>query len=239
MNTLTRKLTRWLDPGGSEAAQARWRQLAADTGGTSQAEWHLSGRHGQVAWSLPNLFAEGEVYPRQEYLGWQASGLPVSVECEIVSRAQYDDWVARSTPGAPQDAGLVRALSVFAETLGFEPSRFAPWEPAAGRAPVVDLGPDAVEDFVLGWVVIAQDPLTARRLASRRVQVQWLQASRLLTDARGQPASDLRLCVRGGTAQLHTTRAHRNMPLEAVQALVDLGLVLLDTLGAEAPAVSG
>ena len=48
-------------------------------------------------------------------------------------------------------------------------------------------------------------------------------------DARGRPATDLRLCVRGGTAQLHTTRAHRNMPLEAVQSLVDLGLSLLET----------
>jgi hypothetical protein len=236
MSTLTEKLTRWLGSGASQAERARWQQLAADTGATSQAEWHLSGQRGTVNWSLPSLFADGEANPREEYLRWQASGLPASLHCEIVPRAQYDDWAVRSAAKVDEQSGsadsnLARALSAFAaETLGFEASRFVPWQPAVDPNSVVDLGDQALEEFAINWVVLAADPLTAQRLLSPRFQEHWVAASRLLTDAKGRAATDLRLRVSGGTAQLHTTRAHRNMPLEAVQSLVDLGLALLDTL---------
>jgi hypothetical protein len=95
---------------------------------------------------------------------------------------------------------------------------------------VIDLGDQALEEFAINWVVLAANPVTAHRLSVPRFQDLWVQASHLLTDAQGRPATDLRLRVGGGSAQLHTTRAHRNMPLEAVQLLVDLGLALLDTL---------
>jgi hypothetical protein len=236
MSTLTEKLTRWLGSGATQAERERWQQLAADTGATSQAEWHLSGQRGSVGWSLPSLFADGEANPREEYLRWQASGLPASLQCEIVPRAQYDDWAVRSATkidgaSGSTDSNLARALSAFAaETLGFEGSRFVPWQPAVDANSVVDPGDKALEDFAINWVVLAADPLTAQRLLSPRIQEHWVAASRLLTDAKGRAATDLRLRVTGGTAQLHTTRAHRNMPLEAVQSLVDLGLVLLDSL---------
>ncbi len=244
METLTQKLSRWLgaDPSGSQ--RARWQQLAADTGATSQAEWHLSGRRGAVAWQLPHLFADGEANPREEYLRWQAIGLPPSARCEIVPRAQYDDWVARcaapptSSSGTP-DSTLARALSAFAaETLGFESSRFVAWNPSLDGTQVVDPGDQALEEFALNWVVIA-GPAMGERLLTPRFQAHWLLASQLLTDAKGRPATDLRLCVTDGSAQLHTTRAHRNMPLEAVQSLVDLGLSLLDALEAGAPPGGG
>ncbi len=233
MSVLTKKLGRWLGSGASQAERERWRQLAADTGATSQAEWHLSGQRGSVAWSLPSLFADGEANPREEYLRWQASGLPATVECEIVPRAQYEDWSVRaaSSVDTASEASLARALSAFAaETLGFESSRLAPWQPAADGNAVVDPGDQSLEEFAINWVVLAADPAVAQRLLSRRFQQHWVAASQLLTDAKNRPATDLRLRVSGGTAQLHTTRAHRNMPLEAVQSLVDLGLVLLDTL---------
>lgn len=236
MSVLTKKLSRWLGSGPDPAELERWQQLAADTGATSQAEWHLSGQRGSVAWSLPSLFADGEANPREEYLRWQATGLPKSIACEIVPRAQYEDWSTRSSAGgdvanAPTEASLARALSAFAaETLGFEPSRFAPWQPATDGNSVVDPGDQSLEEFAINWVVLASDPAVASRLMSRRFQESWVVASQLLTDAKGRPATDLRLRVANGTAQLHTTRAHRNMPLEAVQSLVDLGLVLLDTL---------
>jgi len=115
MSTLTQKLSRWLGCGAS------------------QAEWHLSGLRGSVAWSLPSLFADGEANPREEYLRWQATGLPVGLQCEIVPRAQYEDWAVRSAaqPGdASSDSSLARALSAFAaETLGFESTRFVPGSP--------------------------------------------------------------------------------------------------------------
>ncbi len=236
MRGLTKKLSRWLGSGTDPAEIERWRQLAADTGATSQAEWHLSGQRGAVAWSLPSLFADGEANPREEYLRWQATGLPSSLACEIVPRAQYEDWSARLSPGADAangatDASLVQALSAFAaETLGFEGSRFVPWQPASNGNHVVDPGDQSLEEFAINWVVLASDPEVASRLLSRRFQEGWVVASQLLTDAKGRPATDLRLRVGSGTAQLHTTHAHRNMPLEAVQSLVDLGLVLLDTL---------
>ncbi|MBX3618666.1 MAG: hypothetical protein KF891_01550 [Rhizobacter sp.] len=243
MSALAKKLSRWLGSGEDAAEQARWQRLAADTGATSQAEWHLSGQRGKVSWSLPSLFADGEANPAHEYLRWQALGLPGSIGCEIVPRAQYDDWVARSTAAASGDepqaeAALARALSVFAETLGFESTRLAPWRPALAGEEVVDPGEQAVEEFAVNWVVLTADPLTARRLLTQTFQQHWVQTSQLLTDAKGQPATDLRLCIAGGTAQLHTTRAHRNMPLEAVQSLVDLGLVLLDTLAASPSTVA-
>ena len=233
MSGLTKKLSRWLGSGADPAELERWQQLAADTGATSQAEWHLSGQRGAVAWSLPSLFADGEANPREEYLRWQATGLPSTLACEIVPRAQYDDWAGRAeaADGGATDASLARALSAFAaETLGFEASRFVPWQPAADGNSVVDPGDQSLEEFAINWVVLAGDPAVASRLLSRRFQESWVVASQLLTDAKGRPATDLRLRVAGGTAQLHTTRAHRNMPLEAVQSLVDLGLVLLDTL---------
>jgi len=102
---------------------------------------------------------------------------------------------------------------------------------------VVDPGDESLEDFAINWVVIAADPSVAKRLLARGFWQHWVQASQLLTDARGRPATDLR--ITNGSAQLHTTRAHRNMPLEAVQSLVDLGLALLDTLeGRGEPAAS-
>lgn len=245
VSALTKKLSRWLGSGDDPVERERWQQLAADTGATSQAEWHLSGQRGAVAWSLPSLFADGEANPREEYLRWQATGLPRSIVCEIVPRAQYEDWAVRAAAGADvanaaTDASLARALSAFAaETLGFEASRFVPWQPAADGNSVVDPGDQSLEEFAINWVVLAGDPVIAGRLLSRRFQESWVVASQLLTDARGRPATDLRLRVNAGTAQLHTTRAHRNMPLEAVQSLVDLGLVLLDTLeGREAAALS-
>ena len=237
MSGLTKKLSRWLGSGADPAEVERWQQLAADTGATSQAEWHLSGQRGAVAWSLPSLFADGEANPREEYLRWQATGLPSTLACEIVPRAQYDDWSVRTAAGldaandAAAEASLARALSAFAaETLGFEASRFVPWQPTVDGNSVVDPGDQSLEEFAINWVVLASDPAVASRLMSRRFQESWVVASQLLTDAKGRPATDLRLRVGGGTAQLHTTRAHRNMPLEAVQSLVDLGLVLLDTL---------
>ena len=237
MSGLTKKLSRWLGSGADPAEIERWQQLAADTGATSQAEWHLSGQRGAVAWSLPSLFADGEANPREEYLRWQATGLPSTLACEIVPRAQYDDWSVRTAAGldaandAAAEASLARALSAFAaETLGFEASRFVPWQPTVDGNSVVDPGDQSLEEFAINWVVLASDPAVASRLMSRRFQESWVVASQLLTDAKGRPATDLRLRVGGGTAQLHTTRAHRNMPLEAVQSLVDLGLVLLDTL---------
>jgi len=88
-------------------------------------------------------------------------------------------------------------------------------------------------------LVIAADASIAKRLPAWGFQQHWVQASQLLTDARGRPATDLRLRITNGSAQLHTTRAHRNMPLEAVQSLVDLGLAPLDTLeGRGEPAAS-
>lgn len=235
MSTLTEKLSRWLGSGATEAERERWQQLAADTGATSQAEWHLSGQRGTVAWSLPSLFADGEANPREEYLRWRAIGLPTHLECEIVPRAQYEDWAIRSATqadsGSSPDATLARALSAFAaETLGFESSRFVPWQPAADGNAVVDPGDRALEEFAINWVMLAADPRTAERLLSRPFQEHWVATSHLLTDAKGRPATDLRLRIGNGAAQLHTTRAHRNMPLEAVQSLVDLGLVLLDAL---------
>lgn len=236
MNTLTKKLSHWLGSGPGHVAREQWQQLAADTCATSQAEWHLSGLRGGVAWSLPSLFADGEANPKEEYLRWQATGLPAAIQCEIVPRAQYDDWSVRTAAQADAttasaDASLARALSAFAaETLGFESSRFVPWQPAMDGNRVVNLGDDTLEEFAINWVVIAGDPATAQHLRSQRFQKHWLAASHLLTDAKGRSATDLRLRVNAGTAQLHTTRAHRNMPLEAVQSLVDLGLVLLDTL---------
>lgn len=237
MSGLTKKLSRWLGSGADPAEIERWQQLAADTGATSQAEWHLSGQRGAVAWSLPSLFADGEANPREEYLRWQATGLPSTLACEIVPRAQYEDWAVRAAAGldaandGAAEASLARALSAFAaETLGFEASRFVPWQPAADGNSVVDPGDQSLEEFAINWVVLASDPAVASRLLSRRFQESWVVASQLLTDAKGRPATDLRLRVANGTAQLHTTRAHRNMPLEAVQSLVDLGLVLLDTL---------
>lgn len=245
MSALTNKLSQWLGSGDDPAERERWQQLAADTGATSQAEWHLSGQRGALAWSLRSLFADGEANPREEYLRWQATGLPTTIECEIVPQAQYEAWSLRlassaDAASATSDACLVRALSAFAaETLGFETSRLAPWQPLADGNAVVDLGGQALEDFGINWVVLSADALVAKRLLSRRFQEHWVAASQQLTDAKGRPATDLRLCVSGGTAQLHTTRAHRNMPLEAVQSLVDLGLVLLDTLeGREAATVS-
>ncbi len=242
MSVLARKLSRWLGSGDDPVQRDRWQQLAADSGATSQAEWHLSGQRGAVAWSLPSLFADGEANPREEYLRWQATGLPGTLACEIVPRAQYEDWAVRSAAGldsgtGASDASLARALSAFAaETLGFEPSRFVPWQPAADGHSAVDPGDQSLEEFAINWVVLAGEPAVASRLLSRRFQESWVVASQLLTDAKNRPATDLRLRVGGGTAQLHTTRAHRNMPLEAVQSLVDLGLVLLDTLeGREAP----
>ncbi len=236
MSGLTKKLSRWLWSDADPAEFERWQQLAADTGATSQAEWHLSGQLGAVAWSLPSLFADGETNPREEYLRWQATGLPSTLACEIVPRAQYEDWSARSAADVvaadgASDASLAQALSAFAaETLGFEPSRLVRWQPASDGNHVVDPGDQSLEEFAINWVVIASDPGVASRLLSRRFQESWVVASQLLTDAQNRPATDLRLRVGGGTAQLHTTRAHRNMPLEAVQSLVDLGLVLLDTL---------
>jgi len=242
MNTLSQKLSRWLGSGASRAEQERWQRLASDTGATSQAEWHLSGQRGAVAWSLPSLFADGEANPREEYLRWQATGLPISLQCEIVPRAQYEDWAVRSAAqpeDASTDATLARALSAFAaETLGFESSRLVPWQPAGDPNSVVDPGDESLEDFAINWVVLAADPRVAKRLLDRHFQTQWLQASQLLTDAKGRPAIDLRLRVNNGSAQLHTTRAHRNMPLEAVQSLVDLGLALLDTLEARVEPVT-
>jgi hypothetical protein len=234
---LTKKLSRWLGSGADPAEIERWQQLAVDTGATSQAEWHLSGQRGAVAWSLPSLFADGEANPREEYLRWQAVGLPSTLACEIVPRAQYEDWAARTAAGldaandGASEASLARALSAFAaETLGFEASRFVPWQPAADGTSVVDPGDQSLEEFAINWVVLASDAAVASRLLSRRFQESWVVASQLLTDAKGRAATDLRLRVTQGTAQIHTTRAHRNMPLEAVQSLVDLGLVLLDTL---------
>ncbi|MGY4829946.1 hypothetical protein ACVNIS_15355 [Sphaerotilaceae bacterium SBD11-9] len=248
MSAFTKKLTQWLGSGASQAERERWQQLAVDTGATSQAEWHLSGQRGAVAWSLPSLFADGEANPRQEYLRWQATGLPSHIQCEIVPRAQYEDWAVRSATnadggGSSPDSSLARALSAFAaETLGFEASRFVPWQPAIDGNAVVDPGDGALEEFALNWVVVTPDAVTARHLLDRRFQEHWVAASHLLTDAKGRPATDLRLCITNGTAQLHTTRAHRNMPLEAVQSLVDLGLALLDAIeGREevaAPSVS-
>ncbi|HEX3141595.1 MAG TPA: hypothetical protein VHQ87_16180 [Rhizobacter sp.] len=235
MSTLTEKLSRWLGSGATQAERARWQQLAADTGATSQAEWHLSGQRGSVAWSLPSLFTDGETNPREEYLRWQATGLPTALQCEIVPRAQYEDWAIRSATHADSassaDTNLARALSAFAaETLGFEASRFVPWQPAVDGNAVVDPGDRALEEFAINWVLLTADPLTAEHLLSRPFQEHWVATSHLLTDAKGRPATDLRLRIGGGTAQLHTTRAHRNMPLEAVQSLVDLGLVLLVAL---------
>jgi len=245
MNNLTKKLSQWLGSGPGHLARERWQQLAVDTGAASQAEWHLSGMRGTVAWSLPSLFADGEANPKEEYLRWQASGLPESIQCEIVPRAQYDDWSVRSAAQADAatasaDAKLARALSAFAaETLGFESSRLAPWKPAMDANSVVKLGDESLEEFAINWVVLAADPVTAQSLRSTRFQQHWLTASQMLTDAKGRSAIDLRLRVTGGSAQLHTTRAHRNMPLEAVQSLVDLGLVLLDTLSSsETPTFS-
>ena len=241
MSALTKKIAQWLGSGISTAEHARWQQLAVDTGATSLAEWHLSGQRGAVAWSLPSLFADGEANPREEYLRWQATGLPSHIECEIVPRAQYDDWVVRNATHADgvtlsPDTSFARTLSAFAaETLGFENSRFVPWQPVVDANAVVDPGERALDDFSIHWVMLAPDAVVAECLLNRRFQERWVAASQLLTDARGREATDLRLRVSGGTAQLHTTRAHHNMSLEAVQSLVDLGLGLLDALEGREP----
>jgi len=238
MNTLTRKLGRWFGGGSGNGSRQRWHQLATDNGATSQAAWHLSGVRGRVHWRLPSLFADGEANPAEEYLRWEATGLPLRIACEIVPRSQYEDWVARqSAPGgsADEEAGLSKAMSVFAETLGFEGARLATWQPASAGLTVRALGPHALEDFALNWIVLTAGDMTADHLANDRFQAHWVHASAMLTDSRDRAATDLRLSIVGGLARLHTTRAHRNMPLEAVQALVDLGLVLLETLKINGP----
>jgi hypothetical protein len=236
MKTLTRKLGQWLSGDPGNAGRQRWQQLANENGATSQAEWHLSGTRGRVTWRLPSLFADGEANPAEEYLRWEATGLPRPIACEIVPRAQYDDWVVRqSAPGPDEEAGLSKAISVFAETLGFEGGRLATWHPASPNLTVRALGIQALEDFALNWVVMTAGDLTADHLTDDRFQAHWVHASDMLTDTRGRAATDLRLSIADGTARLHTTRAHKNMPLEAVQALIDLGLVLLETLKINGP----
>lgn len=237
MNTLSQKLSRWLSGTPSKAELDRWQRLARETSATSQAEWHLSGTRGPVSWRLPSLFADGEINPKEEYLRWQAIGLPKGLRLEIVPREQYDAWIKRSLPhdeaavDASQDTTLAKALSVFTETLRLEETaRLSEWAPVQGGFSVVEPIETSLEAFTMGWTVTASEPTVARRMVSPRFQAHWVQTSRLLTDAKCREATDLRLRIVDGTAQLHTARAHRNMPLEAVQSLVDLGLSLLDSL---------